>query len=225
MIPVDLGSIILLVLGSVLTLSGGLAATYFSQYIAGRAEKKKVVREKLEEIYILINQIKFWSQMQLLEICKLRELEPFQYIIDVEDLKKPRAVLEKMSLEDLCRLIDEHKMLKVALQQTEDTGKVIEYIRKLAGLEAGESMMFWYLYDPADALGCPIDRLVMLVNLYAPELRKFISSYRMLVFSIRGIVLLGAKKEEKDIQECFMMFELSHRSLQSQLETIAFEAH
>lgn len=89
MIHLDFNAVILLILGSVLTLVGGFASTYFSQFVSAKAEKRKIVREKIEEIYTLIDQVDLWLRTENQELAKflladkdkpftLSELEKYQ---------------------------------------------------------------------------------------------------------------------------------------------------
>jgi len=72
-----------LILGSVLT----MCVTYFSQRMSSTAEKQKLVREKIEELYTLTIQMRTWLQTQLLLACKLEEItwhsdKPGWYVTD-----------------------------------------------------------------------------------------------------------------------------------------------
>jgi hypothetical protein len=53
-------SIISLIIGSLLT----LVVTYFTQTMNRKGEKNKVTREKLEESYILLGELKYWLKIQ-----------------------------------------------------------------------------------------------------------------------------------------------------------------
>ncbi len=48
-------------LGGALALIGGIIATYFTQMLNNRAERRRFVREKCEEVYILADQVKRWA--------------------------------------------------------------------------------------------------------------------------------------------------------------------
>ena len=58
-----------LLLGSLLALVGGLFATSRSHRVAGQLETRKLVRDKLEEIYLLISQIRAWALTQTIIIA------------------------------------------------------------------------------------------------------------------------------------------------------------
>lgn len=58
-----------LLLGSIFTLMGGWFSTSRSRRSAGRLETRKLVREKLEEIYLLVNQIRTWALTQTIIIA------------------------------------------------------------------------------------------------------------------------------------------------------------
>src|SRR5947207_846864 len=58
-----------LIIGGLLTLIGGLFAISRSQRAAGQLEARKTAREKLEEIYLLVNQIRTWALTQTIIIA------------------------------------------------------------------------------------------------------------------------------------------------------------
>lgn len=121
-------TLVSLVLGSVLT----MAVTYVSQRMSSHADKQKVVREKIEELYTLTIQMKTWIQVQVLLVCKLAEItwhsdRPGWYVTDttlavdcpidriemlvklyIPSLKKPfaayrQSVLEPQTLEGVLK--------------------------------------------------------------------------------------------------------------------------
>jgi hypothetical protein len=55
---VDKTAIFTTLMGGMLAVMGGFLATYLSQYLAGKTEKRKLVREKIEELYTLSIEIK-----------------------------------------------------------------------------------------------------------------------------------------------------------------------
>jgi hypothetical protein len=52
-------------IGGIFAIVGGFLATYFQQRVARDAEKRKVIREKVEEIYNFTNQINDWTLEQV----------------------------------------------------------------------------------------------------------------------------------------------------------------
>ncbi len=58
-----------LLLGSLLTLVGGWFATSRSHRAAGQLETRKLARDKFEEIYLLVNQIRTWALSQTIIIA------------------------------------------------------------------------------------------------------------------------------------------------------------
>lgn len=54
-------------LGGALTLIGGIVATYFTQMLNNRDERRRFVREKCEEAYILADQVKRWADNENLK--------------------------------------------------------------------------------------------------------------------------------------------------------------
>jgi len=58
-----------LLLGSLLTLAGGWFAASRSQRATGQLESRKLARDKLEEIYLLVNQIRTWALTQTIIIA------------------------------------------------------------------------------------------------------------------------------------------------------------
>jgi hypothetical protein len=103
--------------------------------------KNKIVREKLEEAYILLNELKFWLNIQ--------------YHRTAFDLKA-----------------DLHDVF----QEKFDGG-------------------FWSLvklhnYDFDNIKSeCPIERIVMLISLYAPSLKNRVHSYEMIVRLVNSLVI------------------------------------
>jgi hypothetical protein len=63
------------VVGGLLAITGGFLATSFSQRMAGKAEKRKLTRERVEELYALANQVKEWVKVQLLRACDVEEIK------------------------------------------------------------------------------------------------------------------------------------------------------
>jgi hypothetical protein len=55
-------------LGGMLAIAGGFLATYLMQFMALRAEKQKLIREKSEELYSLINEIEDKIHLSAIEI-------------------------------------------------------------------------------------------------------------------------------------------------------------
>ncbi len=57
-------------LGGMLAIAGGFLATGFSQRAAEKTEKRKIAREKTEELYLLSNQVQEWINVQALRACE-----------------------------------------------------------------------------------------------------------------------------------------------------------
>src|ERR1700682_4625774 len=53
----DITNIITTVIGGMLTIIGGFLGVFLTQYINNRSEKRKLIREKTEELHLLINDI------------------------------------------------------------------------------------------------------------------------------------------------------------------------
>src|SRR5881398_1463925 len=54
-------------LGGALGLIGGITATYLTQALNSKTERKKFVREKCEEVYLLADQVKHWADNENLK--------------------------------------------------------------------------------------------------------------------------------------------------------------
>lgn len=74
MLDQSVTAILSTLLGGVLAITGGFLATTFSQRMMEKAEKRKLVRERVEEAYILSYQIKEYVTVQLLRACKVAEV-------------------------------------------------------------------------------------------------------------------------------------------------------
>lgn len=148
MIDQIIPSLVSLIIGSVLT----MGVTYFSLTITRKGEKDKIVREKLEEAYILLGELRYWLRVQ-------------RYQIHLYAPKKLNDIYEK------------------------------------------EFKSFFWLMGNLNILDidnikcdCPIERIVMLVSLYAPTLRNAILNYEK---SIDFILTYDPKflKMEQEIVE------------------------
>lgn len=74
MLDQNITTLLSTVVGGLLAITGGFLATSFSQRMAEQAEKRKVVREKLEELYTLSNNIQEWVKVQVLRACDIEEV-------------------------------------------------------------------------------------------------------------------------------------------------------
>jgi hypothetical protein len=54
-----------LLLGSALTLFGGIVIPLLSQRLTSKAERRKIFRDKIEEMYLLSNQVEKWASWYL----------------------------------------------------------------------------------------------------------------------------------------------------------------
>ncbi len=61
-------------LGGVLAIMGGFLATTISQRMAEKAEKRKLSREKIEELYLLAKQMEKWVKSKLLRACEVEDV-------------------------------------------------------------------------------------------------------------------------------------------------------
>ena len=109
-----------LIIGALLTLIGGLFATSRSQRAAGQLEARKRAREKLEEIYLLLTQIRTWALTQTIIIAAKQDF-------------------------------------------------AVVHTHEIPVLLSGE-----YVKDTE----CPVERLDMLVHLYAAFLAEDLNTYR-----------------------------------------------
>ncbi|SRR6266700_597114 len=64
----DAAIIITTFAGGMLAVIGGFLATYLMQFMANRTEKQKLIREKSEELYSLINEIEDKIHLSAIEI-------------------------------------------------------------------------------------------------------------------------------------------------------------
>jgi hypothetical protein len=64
----DGASMITTFIGGMLAIIGGFLATYLMQFLTLRAEKQKLIREKSEELYSLINEIEDKIHLSAIEI-------------------------------------------------------------------------------------------------------------------------------------------------------------
>lgn len=75
MIHIDLNSVILLALGSILTLVGSITTNYITQTITHRAESTKIIRDKIEELYTLYEELSRKIHTQTIEWDEGKESE------------------------------------------------------------------------------------------------------------------------------------------------------
>ena len=76
-------------IGGTLAIVGGFLATWYTQFINNRAEKTKIIREKIEEIYLLINEIEDNIVSSILELKKH---------IDTDDMKALDTLKDELLL-------------------------------------------------------------------------------------------------------------------------------
>ena len=58
---------VITLLATVLGLIGGIVATYSAQMLNNGAERRRLVREKCEEVYVLADQVKRWADNENLK--------------------------------------------------------------------------------------------------------------------------------------------------------------
>lgn len=75
MIDQNITTLLSTVIGGLLAITGGFLATTFSQRMADKAEKHKLTRARIEELYTLSNQVKEWVKVQLLRACDVEEIK------------------------------------------------------------------------------------------------------------------------------------------------------
>lgn len=131
MIEQIIPSLISLIVGCALT----LCVTYFSQTMTRKGDKNKIRREKLEEAYILLGELKYWLRVQHYRLHLYAPTIFNDKLNDIYDKQFQSSfwLIGKLNIPDI------------------DTIK----------------------YD------CPIERIVMLISLYAPPLKTTILSYQL----------------------------------------------
>src|SRR6266700_2990310 len=77
------------------SLIGGIALPYLTHRLATKAERGKIVREKIEEIYLLTDKVKLWLDVQVNNLLVFVDREP--------ELKK--------SATEFCNCIDKFNSL------------------------------------------------------------------------------------------------------------------
>src|SRR5581483_6798467 len=119
----DKTAIFTTLMGGMLAVMGGFLATYLSQYFAGKAEKRKLVREKIEELYILSIEIKsklyymtYLHKKEALDVNKVNRGE--DYISDNFMIKR-----EKMDRMEMIAIIYNLKKFR----------EVLTYCQKISG--------------------------------------------------------------------------------------------
>ncbi len=131
------------VVGGLLAITGGFLATSFSQRMAGKAEKRKLTRERIEELYTLSNQVKEWVKVQLLRACDVEEIKlhrktPGWFFDAVKT--EPDCQIEKMEmlvylyLPSLVKPFAPYRTSVLAIQQLETGMRNDQYSKY--GLEA-----------------------------------------------------------------------------------------
>lgn len=89
------------VVGGLLAITGGFLAARFSQRIAEKAEKRKLTRERIEELYTLSSQAKEWMRVQLLRACEVEGITLHRrapdWFFDVVNTE-PDCPIEKMEM-------------------------------------------------------------------------------------------------------------------------------
>jgi hypothetical protein len=78
-------NLLITALGGALAVLGGIFATYFTQVLNNRAERRKFVREKCEEVYLLAEQVSLWvkNENDMWWQSYLEEFEPENEYIEI----------------------------------------------------------------------------------------------------------------------------------------------
>jgi hypothetical protein len=90
------------IIGAALSIAGGFFASYINQRMTSITEKRKIVREKIEETYLLSNQVKIWFQIQLQRICEKDGIEetfanlPFWFLDS--STKEPECPIDRIEM-------------------------------------------------------------------------------------------------------------------------------
>jgi len=112
---IDLNTYIPIILGSILTLVGGIAGTYFTQYMIKKSEERKIRRERIEEIYKLATGVSYWLYAPVYDKLEWETSSLYRSYYRSEPTKEPKQDIERIklivglyfsSLEDIIREYD-----------------------------------------------------------------------------------------------------------------------
>jgi len=127
---VDLNTYIPILLGGALTLIGGIAGTYFTQFITQKSEERKIKRERIEEIYNLATKVYYWLYAPPYDKLKWETSSLYRSYYRSEPTKEPKQDIERIkllvnlyfvSLEDVVREYDLYADLVIlAMEKYED---------------------------------------------------------------------------------------------------------
>ena len=108
----DFLPLIQVLIGGLLTVVGGFTASYFLQSVARKVDKKKLIREKLEQVYILTIQTSEWIKSEMrqtvapIEKEKTAEKNPVDQIEMLIILYEPSL---KNPMQDLKEKVDYYR--------------------------------------------------------------------------------------------------------------------
>lgn len=77
MLDQNMTTLLSTLLGGLLAIIGGFLAIYITQFMANKAEQRQLVREKIEEAYILVNEVIASNRSYASRITR-EKLEPLQ---------------------------------------------------------------------------------------------------------------------------------------------------
>ncbi len=112
---IDLNIYIPILLGGILTLVGGLAGTYFAQYMTKKSEERKIRWERIEEIYKLATGVYYWLYAPVYDKLEWETSSLYRSYYRSEPTKEPKQDIERIklivnlyfnSLEDIIREYD-----------------------------------------------------------------------------------------------------------------------
>lgn len=108
---------IALLLGSALTIAGGFVASFFLQRRANRDDKRKVVRQKIEEIYLLSNRMEEYSITRAIELVTLRKEEYFikymaagKYLLEEDTTVARIKLITNLYIPELNKQAEEYRL-------------------------------------------------------------------------------------------------------------------
>jgi len=108
---------IALLLGSVLTIGGGFIATFFLQKMTSQAEKRKVVRQKIEEIYLLSNRMEEYSITRTIELVNLTKGEYLtkymatgRYLLEEDATVAKIKMMTSLYIPELKKQVEEYRL-------------------------------------------------------------------------------------------------------------------
>ncbi|SRR6266566_1470588 len=101
------------------SLIGGIALPYLTHRLATKAERGKIVREKIEEIYLLTDKVKLWLDVQVNNLLVFVDREPELKNKDVPECPDERLMMLvklyvpelKKSATEFCNCIDKFNSL------------------------------------------------------------------------------------------------------------------